>query len=503
MHRISLQLCVLSLFSSLLLSGCSGQEGIQQQTSEQISTQLAQVGLDPKESEAHEAVPSQTSTDIKERKDLRTRKSGEDWSQFLGPRENSTSTETGILSPWPEAGLPLEWQVETGEGYSAPVTSKGRLFLFSRVGREITLHCYQSETGVELWDFKYPTDYRDQYGYDGGPRCSPVVDEDRLYLYGPEGMLYCISVMEGKEIWRVNTMEDYGVIQNFFGVGSTPVIEGDLLLVQVGGSPPGSENASFSRLEGNGTGIVAFDKMTGKERYYVSKELASYASPVLATMHERRWCFVFARGGLVAFNPSNGKLDFEYPWRARILESVNASNPVVVGNEVFISETYGPGSSLIRVLENGSYEVVWSDADKGRNKSFEAHWNTPIYHDGYLYGCTGRHSSTAELRCIEWETGEVQWSEGGLDRCSLLKVDGHFVCLGEYGTLRLLKINSKQYEEVSVFTPKDEGAARFPGVQAPGLLKYPAWAAPVLSHGLLYCRGKGVLACFELIPESP
>jgi outer membrane protein assembly factor BamB len=220
---------------------------------------------------------------------------------------------------------------------------------------------------------------------------------------------------------------------------------------------------------------------------------------VLATLGDRRWCFVFARGGLVGLEPATGKVDFRFPWRARSLESVNASNPVVVGDRVFISETYGPGSALLRVRP-GVAEVVWSDERKGpADKSLQCHWMTPIHHDGYLYGSSGRHTEGAELRCVELATGKVKWSEPGLTRCSLLMVDGHFVCLGEDGVLRLLKVNPKKYEEVSrliVRDPKETAA------DAPSLLKYPCWAAPVLAHGLLYLRGEGRLVCLELIPEK-
>src|SRR5262249_12666222 len=147
---------------------------------------------------------------------------------------------------------------------------------------------------------------------------------------------------------------------------------------------------------------VAFDKLTGKVKYRITDELASYASPVIATIAGRRWGFQFARGGLVGFEPRTGQVDFHYPWRARIIESVNGANPVVVGDRVFISETYGPGSSLLKVRPGG-YEVLWNDADKRRDKSMQCHWSTPIYHEGYLYGCSGRHANNAELRCIELE----------------------------------------------------------------------------------------------------
>jgi outer membrane protein assembly factor BamB len=424
--------------------------------------------------------------------DLGTRQAGDDWPGFLGPLGTSVSREKGIRAPWPKEGLRLVWQKHLGAGYGMPSISRGRLFLFDRHGDRARLSCLRSETGEPLWQFEYPTDYEDQFGYNNGPRCCPVVDDDRVYIYGAEGMLHCVRAVDGKPLWRVDTKAEFGVVQNFFGVGSAPVVEGDLLIVQVGGSPKGSERFPFEQLKGNGSGIVAFDKRTGKIRYKVTDELASYASLVVATIGGRRWGFVWARGGLVGLEPATGKVDFYFPWRARSVESVNASNPVVVGDRVFLSECYGPGSALLRVRP-GAYDVLWTDADKPRRKSMQTHWNTAIHHDGYLYGCSGRHPGNAELRCIELATGKVMWSEPGLARTSLVMGDGHFVCLAEDGLVLLLKVNPHRYEEVSRLDLHE---------RVPPLLEYPCWAAPILSHGLLYLRGKDRLLCLELIPDK-
>ncbi len=219
---------------------------------------------------------------------------------------------------------------------------------------------------------------------------------------------------------------------------------------------------------------------------------------MLATIDGRRWCFVFARGGLVGFEPATGKVDFHYPWRAKDLESVNAANPVVVGNQVFITETYGPGSSLLKVRPGG-YDIVWTDADKGRNKAFQCHWNTPIYHDGYLYGDSSRHSPNAEIRCVEMATGKVMWREPGNGHTALMLVDGHLIGLTEVGELLLIKLNPKKYEEVSrleLFSLlKQAGEDR----RSAATKEYPWWAAPIVSHGLLYVRGKSTLYCLELM----
>ncbi len=430
---------------------------------------------------------------------------GQDWPSFLGGNRDSRSSETGIITDWSSPNFRLVWQRKLGTSYGIGSVSEGKYYQFDRFGDEAKLTCLDARTGEQAWEFSYPTTYADLYGYAGGPRCSPVIDDGRVYLLGAEGMLHCLATADGSLIWKVDTIDKFGVIQNFFGVGATPVVEGDLLIAMIGGSPPEDQQlppGQLDRASGNGSGVVAFNKKTGEVIYKISQELASYSSPKLASIDGRRWCFVFARGGLLAFHPETGVIDFEFPWRAPILESVNASTPVVVGNEVFISETYGPGSALLAV-KPGGYEIVWQDDQRRRERSMQTHWNTPIYQDGYLYGSSGRHERNAELRCIEWKTGKVMWSVPGLTRSSLLYVDGHFVCLSEDGVLRLLKVNPQKYEVVTEITLKKEtaGDSAF-GLGPARLLKAPAWAAPILSHGLLYVRGADRLVCLELIPAK-
>lgn len=425
--------------------------------------------------------------------DLRTRKSGSDWARFLGPTGDSKSPETSLLTSWAPTGPPVVWEKEIGTSYGTPTVSQGRLFMFDRHDGSARLTCMKSETGDELWRFEYPTDYEDLYGYNNGPRTCPVVDGNRVYIFGPEGMLHCVAVSDGKLLWTIDTAATFHVVQNFFGVGSAPVVEGELLIVQIGGSPPGRPRTLLDTrdpVQGNGSGIVAFNKWTGEGVYQITDELASYTTPILVTIDGRRWCFTFARGGLVGFEPRTGTVDFHYPWRAKKFESVNASNPVVVGDLVFISETYGLGSSLLQVRPGG-YEVVWKDSERRRNKAMQLHWNTAIHHKGYLYGYSGRHSRGCELRCVELRTGKVVWSHRVHERGSLLYADGHFISLGEFGTLTLIRPTPEKLDVVSKVQLTDEhGKER---------IRYPAWAAPVLSNGFLYLRGKDRLVCLDLM----
>lgn len=506
-------LLVLLLVLCGLASGCpkasdtpTSSQSTTSSSQKQSTTPAAEKQSTHEASEETDPVASDPSADTKENRQPATpRKTDTDWPSFLGSTGDSKSTETGILTKWPENGLKIVWQRPLGTSYGIGSVANGRYYQFDRTDETIHLDCLEAKTGKQLWQFKYSTEYEDLFGYEGGPRSSPVIDGNRIYLFGVEGMLHCLNSETGKLIWKSDTTKEFGVVQNFFGVGSTPVIEGDLLIALVGGSPAESQTLApgdLGRVSGNGSGIVAFDKYTGKIRYKISDELASYASPVLATIDKRRWCFVFARGGLIGFDPVLGKIDFHYPWRAKSLESVNASTPVVIGDEVFISETYGPGSSLLKA-QPGKVTVVWNDDPRKREKAMLAHWNTPIYHDGYLYGCSGRHTENADLRCIEWKTGKVMWTVPRTTRVSLMYADQHFIWLGEFGDLLMFKANPKKFEPTAQHLYRATAGANIPqGVTPPQLLKYPCWAAPILSHGLLYVRGSDRLLCLELIPAK-
>jgi outer membrane protein assembly factor BamB len=316
-----------------------------------------------------------------------------------------------------------------------------------------------------------------------------------VFTIGAEGILQCVRVATGELVWRTDTTREFNVVKNFFGVGSTPLVWRDLLIVNVGGSPPGgTSDVEFANghVVSNGSAVVAFDKATGQARWKTGDDLASYASPVAAKIADRDVVFVFARGGLLAIDPVKGETLGTFPWRARILESVNASTPVVVGDQVFISETYELGSALVR-FTGSTFEEVWSDRGRRRDQAMALHWNTPIEHDGYLYGSSGYHSQEAELRCVEWKTGEVMWRQPDLGRSSLLLVDDTLICLSEDAMLRLIRATPDRYQELKTWELKDDTGKP--------LLAYPAWAAPALAHGLLYIQGADRLVCLQFLND--
>lgn len=490
----------LAFFSCLLLAaiacGCHSE-------STTVNAEDAPAKLDAQSVQIAAALQDDEKESEKVLADIAKRKVGTDWPHFLGVNRDSKSTETGILTEWPSKGLKVVWEMELGPSYGIGSVAKGRYYQFDRVDDEEVLYCLNAETGRVLWKESYEEQYTDLYGYDSGPRCSPIIDGNRVYTLGVAGKLRCYNATNGELIWYRDTHKEFGVIQNFFGVGSTPAIEGDLLIAMIGGSPAADASlppGALDQVSGDGSGIVAFDKYSGEVRYKVTDELASYASIQLATIDDQRWGFSFSRGGLIGFSPASGKVHFRYPWRSRTLESVNASTPVIIENQIFISETYGPGSTLLSVKDN-EFEIEWQDIERTRDKIMQTHWNTTVHIDGYLYGCSGRHTQNAELRCVELSTGKVMWSVPDLTRCSLTYVDGHFIALGEYGHLFMFKPNPKEFLPVTGDAVKQGDDVLLP-LRPTHDLRYPCWAAPVISHGLMYIRGKGSVMCLELIPEK-
>ena len=274
-----------------------------------------------------------------------------DWAAFLGPSHNAVSTETMLSRKLPP---PLAWEFAKGIGYASPSISGERLVFVHRLEHEEIVECLHPETGSSHWQFRYATAFEDRYGYNNGPRSSPVIDGERVYTLGAEGKLHCLALGLGKVIWKRDLRAEYKVPQDFFGTASTPLVEGGLLIVNVGA--PG------------GPCVVGLDKATGREVWRAGKEWgASYASPIPAVVHGKRRVFVFAggesnppTGGLMSIDPATGKTDFVFPWRSRSYESVNASCPVVFDNKVFISASYRTGSALVEVRPDFTHRVVWT-----------------------------------------------------------------------------------------------------------------------------------------------
>lgn len=388
----------------------------------------------------------------------------EDWPRFLGPRGDGTSLETGLLKTWSSQGPSLVWSRRLGTSFSPPVVAGRRLFVLHRIANQEILECMEASTGVPLWSQGYPTSYVDRYGYNGGPRSSPTIAGGAVYTFGSEGKLTRFDFHTGKIRWQRWINRDHDVPQNFFGVGAAPLIDAKRILLNAGGP--------------SGAGVMAIDTETGKTLWKTSNDGASYSTPIVSSIGGKRLGIFFTRAGLLAVDTRTGREKYRYRFRSRAHESVNAATPVVIGNYVFLSATYNTGAVLLKLEPTGLQEI-W----KGR-RVMQNHWATSIYHEGYLYGMDGRHEAGANFRCIEFMTGQVRWQvDPGLGRCTFIMVEGHLVALGERGHLALIEVNPDRYRERA---------------RSSRILRYPCWAPPALSHGLLYVRNEERLLCLDL-----
>lgn len=445
---------------------------------------------------------------------------GSDWPRFLGPTANNISTETGLLDRWPTNGPPLLWEKSVGAGYSAPSVRGELLVLHYRVRDEEVVEAFEAATGKARWRHAYPSRFIDPYGYNNGPRCTPLLTSNRCYTFGAEGKLVCLDLATGKLIWQRDTARDWRVPEAFFGVGSTPLLEGDRLIVMIGGQPDSGivalhpetgatlwENVGRTNWQGvitTGWRVERPYQWTGEEKS------ASYATPVAATIHGRRHVLCLMRQGLVSLNPTNGEIHFSHWFQSMANDSVNAMCPVVQDDLILISAAYYRiGAELLRVKPDGrTLERVWRapaqipttmPALKSTPpQPLEIHWTMPVLHDGYLYAFSGRDEPDAQFNCVEFKTGKLMWSRDeraqkhppqrsqftAYGRGSAILADGKLIALGEGGKLGLFRVNSKQAEEISSFLVPNLG--------------YPCWAAPVLSRKRLYLRSEDRLVCYNL-----
>jgi len=435
-----------------------------------------------------------------------------DWPEFMGPTRDQVSTETGLLESFPAGGPKLVFARQVGTGYSAPSVRDGVLVIHHRIGGEEIVEACDAATGETKWKHAYPSSYRDPFGYNNGPRCTPLLTADRCYTLGAEGVLLCLDFATGRERWQRTTTREFEVPEAFFGAGSSPVLENGALYVQVGGQP----NAA----------VVAFDANSGRtlwqnggERTWTGlpmlgwpgerlvtwsradpafERMASYCTPVLATINRRRHLLTVTRQGLISLDPKTGRHNFSRWFRARQDSSVNAMTPVVEGDTIFLSTAYFRGGSLLlRVQPDGkSYEEVWAGTQ------LEIHWTRPVLTGGHLYAFSGRNEPDARFRCVELATGKVKWERdegwpnGGhgkvepgqepkvFGRGSAILAEGKLIALGEAGLLGIFRANPGKLEELARWqVPK---------------LRYPCWAAPVLADRRLYLRDENWLVCFDL-----
>jgi outer membrane protein assembly factor BamB len=384
------------------------------------------------------------------------------WPQFLGPNRDGVYTGPAISENWPKDGPPTLWSFNVGEGFAGPVVSQGKLIMFHRKGDKEIIDCLQSLSGKSLWSFSYPTTYRDDFGFEEGPRATPAIAEGFVYTMGAEGTVHSVELASGKDVWSVATKEKFSARKGFFGMACSPLVEGNDVLLNIGGE--------------NGAGIIALDKASGKLHWKASEDEASYSSPVAATFDGQRRVLFFTRAGLVGVEPGTGKLAFQFPWRARMNASVNAATPLVIGDLIFLSASYNAGAILLQIKKDKP-EKIWSGDDILSN-----HYATSVYHDGYLYGFDGRQEQGPAFTCVALKTGKSVWREEHFGAGTVTVAGNNLLVLRETGELILAAATPEKWSV--------KNRAQILGSQVR--------AYPALAYSTLLARDKSKLIAVDL-----
>jgi outer membrane protein assembly factor BamB len=375
----------------------------------------------------------------------------QDWPQFLGPTRTGVYAGAPLNESWGPEGPKVIWRKAIGAGFAGPVVVQGRVLVFHRLANQETLDALDARTGTAQWRYAYPTAYRDDFGFDEGPRAVPVVADGVVYTFGAEGQLHAIDLAKGTRLWSVDTKQRFEVPKGFFGSAGSPLVEERRVIANVGGPK---------------AGIVAFEAKTGKVLWTATDAGASYSSPIGATINGRRYAIFLTRAGLAGLDPATGEVLFQRPWRARIAASVNAATPVVVGDLIFISAQYGPGAGVLR-LEGSTLTPLWTS-----DEALSNHYATSVHRDGILYGFHGRQEFGQSFRAIELRTGKVRWSEERFGAGTVTLAGERLVILRENGELVLAPASPDGFKPLA--------RARI----LPGLVR----AYPALSGGVLFAR---------------
>ncbi|HZZ78795.1 MAG TPA: PQQ-binding-like beta-propeller repeat protein [Gemmataceae bacterium] len=388
----------------------------------------------------------------------------DDWPQWLGPRRDGTSLEKGLVTTFPKDGPAILWQRDVGEGYSGPIIAGDRLILFHRVDNDEIVECLNAKTGKELWKFTYPTTYSDALSKGDGPRSTPIVAGNNIITLGAEGTLTCLTLDAGKKIWSRSLTKEFKTPLGYFGIGTSPVVEQNLVLVNVGGKK---------------AGIVAFELDSGKEAWRATDDPPSYSSPVVTTVSGKRLAVFFTRTGVAIVNAKTGAVVYQQRFRARYDASVNAATPLIIGDQAFFSASYETGALLLKLKADGADEL-WTD-----EKIMSNQYNTCIYHDGHIYGFDGRQDSPTPttLRCFELKSRKIRWQEPRFGNGTMIYADGQLIILTEKGDLVLVQATPNAFRETARFHLLDAAPAR---------------AQIALAAGKLYARDQRKLVSVNL-----
>jgi outer membrane protein assembly factor BamB len=382
--------------------------------------------------------------------------SADDWPRWRGPRLNGISLEKDWLDQWPKDGPPVAWKSAVGVGFSSIVVGQGRAYTVGHKDEKDTVYCFDAASGKPLWQHSYEAALGNVY-FEGGSTGTPTFHDGKLYTLSRWGDLFCFDAAKGNVLWSRNLKKEDKVRISGWGFAGSPLVHENLLLLNVGKAG------------------MAVERDSGKVVWSSADEEAGYSTPV-PFQRGGEWLLLVSSGSAYsAVKLKSGKPVWEHRWVTKY--GVNAADPIVIDDQVFISSGYSKGCTLLKMGDD-SVKEAW------RNKNMRNQLNSCVLLDGFLYGIDGDTTgTTTTLRCIDVKTGEVRWTEKGLGCGGLTAANGKLIVLNEQGELLVAPASAKEFK---------------PTARAK-VLDGKCWTVPVLANGRVYCRSAaGDVVCLDV-----
>ena len=391
-----------------------------------------------------------------------------DWPDILGPtRSGIASSDEVLADTWPTEGPPVIWQRPVGRGYAGVVIADGMGFLFHRLGDQEILEAFDPASGKQIWADRYSTTFRPQVGGGDGPLCTPCISGKRIITFGAQGILTCHDTHSGMLLWQRNTHTDFDAREGYFGAGSSPIVVGDIVIVNVGGSKQDA-------------GIVGFELSTGKTKWSTTTQPASYSSPTQVKIGKTSFTIIITRYKCLLVEPESGEIRWEFPFGMRG-PTVNAAVPVIqkksTGLSLLITAAYGIGT-MEGTFDENTFTKRWESLD-----TLASQYCTPILIGPHAYCIDGRDDMPpTSMKCIDTHTGIVRWNQDNFGYGTLIYADEKIIAAKTNGELVLMEANPQHFNILGQHRALS------------GTLR----ALPALADGKLFLRDDATLVCLNV-----
>lgn len=403
-----------------------------------------------------------------------------DWPQLRGPNSDG-SAEHSILASWLDVQPQVIWRTPIKNGFSSFVVSSGKAVTLALreidgADSEVCL-ALDANTGAEIWAQPVGVAKYTGVGFDSGnygapgnqggdgPRSTPTIDDDRVFVMSSKLVLFCIDLRDGKTLWRRDLVKEFGGREISYENAASPIVVDQGVLV-AGGGP--------------GQSILCLNEETGAVVWSSHNEDLTHSTPLFTTLHGADQTIFFTKRGLLSLDPSNGKELWRYPFTFRVCAAIT---PVVGGSMVYCSAGYGIGSGVCEIEKTNDTFAASELWRLRRNEPVASYWSTPIYLNGHLYGMFGfKKFHTAPLKCVELATGAVKWEEPGFGHGSIIRVGEMLLAQAGHGEITLIRPTPADYRERGRFKA----------------LSGKCWSTPAFSAGRLYLRSTTEGVCLQL-----